>query len=291
MIPAGRRPRSLIVTGDDFGSSHEVNAAIIEAHAHGVLTSASLMVCGGAFEEAVALAKQNLRLAVGLHLTISCEKAVSSPGTIPQVVCKDGRFPGNLWQAGCRYSLKSAVRRQIALEIRAQLERFRATGLRLSHVDGHQHMHLVPAILDALVSLAPEFGIRSIRLPREEFGLAVRLDPSGFSTKALHQFYVRMLRPVNERQLRAAGIFYADRVYGFLQTGKVTERYLLDLIPRIRHRAVEIYAHPTLSPISERLGASRSQLDALLSPRVREALEAAGFCLSTYDEMSQCTDS
>ncbi len=55
--------RQLIVNADDFGASEEVNEAIIRAYKEGVLTSASLMVTGDAFEQAVRLAKENPGLA------------------------------------------------------------------------------------------------------------------------------------------------------------------------------------------------------------------------------------
>lgn len=70
----------LIVNADDFGSSPEVNRAIICAYQNGILTSCSLMVTGEAFEEAVNLAKKNPGMGVGLHLTTVLGKSVLSPG-------------------------------------------------------------------------------------------------------------------------------------------------------------------------------------------------------------------
>src|SRR5262245_26070734 len=66
----------LIVNADDFGASEEVNEAVIRAFQEGVLTSCSLMVTGGASNHAVRLAKENPRLAVGIHLVTVMGRAV-----------------------------------------------------------------------------------------------------------------------------------------------------------------------------------------------------------------------
>lgn len=275
----------MIITGDDFGSSRAVNQAILEAHRSGVLTSASLMVTGEAFEEAVEIARRSPTLAVGLHLTLVDGRSALPHREIPDLVERQGNFSLDPFLAGWRCQRNPAQARR---EIRAQLERFRSTGLKLSHVDGHQHLHLPPVVLKALGELAGEFGIRAVRLPSEELGLALRIDREGWLQKLNYSATFGTLRWSYARRLLAgAGIRFADRVYGLLQTGSVTEEYLLDLIPRIRADRVEIYSHPTLDAGARcARGASRPQLDALLSGRVREALDRAGFRLSTYAELN-----
>ncbi|MGB8698288.1 MAG: ChbG/HpnK family deacetylase, partial [Thermosynechococcaceae cyanobacterium] len=165
------KQRFAIVNGDDFGFSPGVNAAIVQAHQHGVLTSTSLMVTGAAFPEAIALAQAHPDLAVGLHLVLVCGKSALPPERIPHLVDSQGQFPDNPTQAGLRYQFSPAARQELRLEIRAQLEQFRQTGLPLAHVDGHLHLHAHPVVLDILIDLAPEFGIRVIRLPYEELRL------------------------------------------------------------------------------------------------------------------------
>ena len=76
-------PRRLIVNADDFGKSHSVNQAVIEAHTRGILTTASLMVNEPGFAEAIALARQHPRLGVGLHLTLSHGHSALPAAEIP----------------------------------------------------------------------------------------------------------------------------------------------------------------------------------------------------------------
>ncbi len=284
----GRR-RLAVVTGDDFGFSRGVNRAIIEAHERGVLTSTSLMVTGAASDEAVARARAHPRLAVGLHLVLVCGRSALPPDRIPHLVDGSGRFPFGPLRTGLHYQFSRAARRELRLEIRAQLDRFHRTGLRLSHVDGHLHMHTHPVVLRLLLELAQEFGITVIRLPSEELGVTLRLDRGRLLAKVFWSWIYGRLRRHGERRLRAAGVDFADRVYGLLQSGRMTEGYLLGLIPRIRADRVEIYAHPAITtggePLNGPPGAGEAELAALLSDRVREALASSGFDPTNYNEL------
>lgn len=277
-----------MVTGDDFGFSRGVNRAIIEAHERGVLTSASLMVTGDAREEAVRLARAHPRLAVGLHLVVASGKAVLPPEEIPHLVDPSGRFRSSPTRAGLAYQFRPAARAQLRREIRAQLERFRETGLPLAHVDGHLHLHVHPVVLDVLAQLSAEFGIGTVRLPSEELGLALELDGGGVAAKVLWSSVFGLLRRRGARRLQAAGVAVADRVYGLHHTGRVDERYLLSLVPRISAEWSEIYCHPALplegEPDNGPPGAGPVELAALLSPRVRAAIDAAGLVLAGSEE-------
>jgi len=263
------------VTADDFGASRGVNEAILRAHREGVVTHASLMITGEAAAEAVALARANPSLAVGLHLVVVCGRSALPPAAIPELVDAQGRFPRGPVASGLRYRFHGAARAALRREIREQLDRFAKTGLPLSHVDGHLHMHLHPDVLSTLVELAREHPIRAIRLPSEELSLALAFDRRGAARKIAWSWIFGRLRRHGERRLRSAGIGFSERVYGLLQTGAMTEEYWLALLPRIRASAVEIYAHPDAgSP-----GSGARELEALLSPRVRRAITDAGFQL------------
>ncbi|HEY9606321.1 MAG TPA: hopanoid biosynthesis-associated protein HpnK [Allocoleopsis sp.] len=281
------RRRYMIINGDDFGFSSGVNQAIIDAHQRGVLTSTSLMVTGQAFEEAVALAKAHPNLGVGLHLTLGKGRSVLPHSQIPHLVDLDGNFSNQPNRAGVYYQLNASARREIPLEIRAQLEKFRATGLPLSHVDGHLHMHSHPVILGALVKLADEFNIKVIRLPSEELKFTLNLDRSDLQTKLSWSFIFTGLRLYGEGVLKSRGVGFVDRVYGLLQSGRMTEDYLLGLIPQIQANVVEIYSHPAIAipgePVNSPIGLGQAELEALVSDRVRETILSSGFELTNYN--------
>ena len=285
--------RRLVVSGDDFGAASAVNAAIVRAHRDGVLTSASLMVTGAAAAEAVALARQHPRLAVGLHLVLAQGRPAAAPAVLPDLVTATGAFRDAPVTSGLRYAwtyLSRAGRAQLRREVEAQLAAFAATGLELAHVDGHLNMHLHPMVLPLLIDLAPRFRLRAVRLPREELGAALRHDRSHLLRKVAEATVFRTLAAYAAPRLRAAGIATADRVYGMHQTGHVDERYLLALIPALPTGVSELYCHPA-EGVADALAPYQAgydhagELAALLSPRVRAALDAAGIALVSYREL------
>src|ERR1700676_1854900 len=114
--------KSLIVNGDDFGYSREVNAGIIRAHREGILTSASLMVAEPARDEAVALAKENPALDVGLHLVVCMGRSVLPASEIAPVVDELGRFSNKPVLSGLKYFFTPGIRTKLIAECRAQIE-------------------------------------------------------------------------------------------------------------------------------------------------------------------------
>src|SRR5437867_12998673 len=86
-------PIRLLVNADDFGLSESVNAAVVEAYDHGILTSCSLMVAEPAAPAAVRAARERPGLAVGLHLVVAAGCAVLPPAVVPRLIDASGRFP------------------------------------------------------------------------------------------------------------------------------------------------------------------------------------------------------
>ena len=288
-INSPSRRRLLIINGDDFGFSSGVNQAIIKAHELGILTSTSLMVTGEAAKEAVNFAHNYPNLGVGLHLVLVCGKSALSPSEIPHLVDSAGNFYSDSFKAGLHYQFSQEARRELRREIRAQLEKFRQTGLKLSHVDGHLHLHSHPVVLSILTELAEEFNIKVIRLPSEELRFTLKLDKSNLPTKFLWSFVFTGLRNYGEKLLKLKGIKFSERVYGLLQSGSMNEEYLQGLIPQIQADLVEIYSHPAITITGEPLngppGAGEAELAAWLSDSVRELLEANNFELTNYNSV------
>src|SRR2546428_4173597 len=213
---ASERQRRLIVNADDFGSSEAVNAAVVRAFTEGVWTSCSLMVTGQAFEPAVGLAHAHLGLAVGIHLVTVLGRAVLPSTEIPTLVDAAGNFAANSVVAGLKYYFSPQARRELHRELSAQFEKFAATGLRLSHIDGHLHMHVHPVVFRAAVELGTRYAVRRMRVPQAEYSQAINFDRQHASTKAMYTLLFGQLARRMQRQLRASGFVYAERVYGNL---------------------------------------------------------------------------
>jgi hopanoid biosynthesis associated protein HpnK len=275
------RPQ-IILNADDFGRSPAINAAVRQAHRAGALTSASLMVAGDACDEAVALAHALPTLAVGLHLIISGGRAVLRPCQIPRLVDADGCFPDDPLRLGLRYTFDRVARRELAAEIAAQFERFAATGLPLSHVDGHQHLHVHPVVFSLLLPLARRYGASGVRVPADDLWLALRHDRRGIGAKIGWAVGLGLVGGWCARRARASGLAVADRVYGVLQSGQMTEGYVVKALGELQAPTAELYFHPSLESLGEVLGPNPDDLAALLSPTVRRVIGERGLRLATY---------
>jgi hopanoid biosynthesis associated protein HpnK len=281
----------LIINGDDFGYSEAVNRAIVTAHQNGVLTSASLMVSGDAFDHAVEMARANPDLAVGLHLVLVLGRAVLPSNQIPAIVDDRGNFLSSSFRAGLKYFFDPSARRQMRREMRAQFERFLATGLTLSHIDGHTHLHMHPTVFGELIDLCEEYGVRRLRIVKGEIVTSLRLDRRHSSSKIFWGVIFNLLGGYCEYLVRKRGFVRPEKVYGLLQSGDMNEQYLLGLLERRQRTAsIEVYSHPIAHDAGERERRENpggvAELDALVSPRVRMTIEAAGFRLATYQNLT-----
>ncbi|RNC71006.1 MAG: ChbG/HpnK family deacetylase [Desulfuromonadales bacterium] len=279
--------KELIINADDFGLSSGVNRAVVKSWREGILTSASLMVGGDAFHEAVHLAKENPGLQLGLHLTLVQGKAVGEHTGFPRICDRDGNFSNDPVHAGMRYFFIGSFRRQLHAEIEAQILRFRQTGIPLSHIDGHLNIHMHPVVFDILRELMPKHGITTFRLSREDLRENLVIDRSHTLAKMVDAFIFDRLSARCRPALDRLGIGYVTEVKGLLSSGRMTEEYLLKAIDTLGEGAREIYFHPGCLPcaeITKRMPDYRheEELSALTSPRVRELLRQKGVRLRNY---------
>lgn len=277
----------LIVTADDFGRSPEINAAVIAAHRQGILTAASLMVAGDAFDQAVELARATPTLAVGLHVVVVDGRAVLPHEKIPLLVDRQGFFADAPARVGLRYHFSRAARRQLEAELLAQFERFAATGLALTHVDGHQHLHLHPTVFDRVVPLAERFGARGIRVVADDISLAMKYDASRPMARLSWHAAFGGLRHAALRRLRRSPLAVAQRVYGLMQTGDMNERYTTMLLNHLQGESAEVYFHPTAGSRQGALGPNGVDLQTLLSPAIRQVVERRSLRLCSYADLRE----
>ncbi|MEQ5838038.1 hopanoid biosynthesis-associated protein HpnK [Paraburkholderia acidicola] len=281
MTSGARLPqRTLIVTADDFGLHTRVNEAVERAHLYGVLTAASLMVAAPAADDAVERARRLPGLRVGLHLVLADGPAQLPHAVIPDLVDAQGRFGDNMVRDGFRFFFLPQVRAQLAREIRAQFDAFARTGLPLDHVNTHKHFHLHPTVLTLILAIGRDYGMRAVRLPCEA-GAPLWLRP-----------WVALIRARLER----AGVAHNDYVIGISQTGRMDEAALLHALANLPPGVGEIYCHPAAAgdePLTPAMHAYRhtDELDALLSPRVAAAIEAAGATCGGFTDVLACNPS
>lgn len=279
--------KELIINADDFGLSSGANRGIIRAWKEGILTSASLMPGGAAFDEAVALAHENPGLQVGLHLTLLQGHGVVGREAFPHLVDEAGNFDNDPVQTGMRYYFIKPLRRRLAREIEAQIVKCRDAGIALSHVDGHLNIHMHPVVFDILSRLMPRYGITSFRLSCERLKANLSVDRQRILGKAVESFIFGRLASACRGRLDILGVRYCDEVKGLYNSGRMTEEYLLGALDTVREGLTEIYFHPGCRPCPELdrwMPDYRhdDELAALKSPRVKEKMARLGIRLRNY---------
>jgi chitin disaccharide deacetylase len=279
--------KSLIFCADDFGLDPAVNQAVEKAHRHGILSTASLMVGAPAVADAVSRARLMPRLRVGLHLVLVDGRPISPAAEVPALIGGDGEFDDNLARAGMRFFFLPKVRDQLAREIRAQFEAFRATGLALDHVNAHKHMHLHPSVAGLIVEIGRNYGMKALRVPDEPVAALRAAFPQERYPTPLYQLWAKRLR----RRLRMAGLHVNDHVFGLAWSGGMTEDRVLRLLPYLPDGLSEIYFHPAVAR-APRLAATMpgyhhpDELAALLSPALRKRVTKLGIRLVSYSDLS-----
>ncbi len=266
----------LVVNADDFGFTPDVNAGIVHAHQHGILTATTLMATGGAFDDAVRLARENPSLDVGCHFVL-CGDGHSLVAPYP-------RLPESVPKLAARVY---AGKVDVEAELEAQLRRMRAAGLKPVHLDTHKHTHLLPPVLNAIVNVARRYGIRYIRRPFDLPASMVGLPVSALGRRPT-ALGLQLLRRRFARVLAEHGYRATDHFTGFQITGRYRTQDLVSLMRCVPDGVTELMTHPgfcgeQLQAARTRLKQSRMlELEALTAPEVSEALAFNGVELTSY---------
>ena len=286
--------RRLIINADDFGLTGGVNRAIVEAHARGVVTSATLMATGAAFADAIALAKENPRLSVGCHVLLVDGTPASRAAALPSLVNGD-QFQNSLARfahAALRGRLNAS---EITVEVAAQIQKLQKAGVEVSHVDTHKHTHMFPAVLRPLLEAARQCGVRAVRNPFAplkplawaHLARRPRLWTRYSEVRALRGFFAGFRRTVAEMGMRTT-----DGSFGVLGTGALDEKLFASICGCIPEGTWEFVCHPgyndaALSGVRTRLRASReAELKLLTSADAKQTLERHGIEPISYRELS-----
>jgi hopanoid biosynthesis associated protein HpnK len=275
--------KRLIVTADDFGVAREVNDAVEAAHRGGVLTAASLMVAAPAAADAIARARRMPSLRVGLHVVLVEGRPVLPASAVTHLVDGNGLFRSNMAALGTILSFSRQARRQLAAEITAQFEAFRATGLTLDHCNAHKHFHLHPVVGGLIAAIGGRFGLRAVRIPLEPAQVLRKIErQTPWAPALLITPFALLLR----RRFRAAGLLAPDRIFGLRWSGRMTRERLSGLIRNLPNGLSEIYLHPATGPFA---GAApgyhyREELDALMAPEIVAASRDSSLRLGGFGD-------
>ncbi|MCM8760680.1 MAG: ChbG/HpnK family deacetylase [Candidatus Omnitrophica bacterium] len=276
--------KQLIVAADDFGLTGSINKGIVKAVREGIVTSVNLMPSGEAFDDALNSAKELGLAEAGAHLALTETAPVSDASRIPTIVAKDGRFYGSRNRFVPRLLLGMLDLDEVYVELKAQLDSVISSGIRVTNLSSHEHMHMLPGILDIFVKLAREYDVPAIRYPREDIS---RVPLS--AGKIYKSIVMSVLGGPAAKMIRSSGLRRPDRFLGFHDSGALTEEALLGMLASLRDGTTELVCHPGLmSPeVLDRYPFHKNcedELFALTSRRVKKSIADNGIRLIRYGE-------
>jgi hopanoid biosynthesis associated protein HpnK len=240
------------------------------------------MVGQPAAADAVARARRLPGLRVGLHVTLTGgARPLLPPQRLPDLVDADGRLPTRLAAFGWRLATRAAARRQAEHEIRAQFQWFADSGLPLDHANAHQHYHMHPFVLDAILRIGAGFGLRAVRVPFEPLWLARAVPASAPRAGWLAALGWAAGTGRMRRRIRRAGLVCNDYLFGLRCTGRLDASAICRAVDELRPGVVELYLHPATrnGPFERAAGVgpnAAAELEALMHVATRAHVRALG---------------
>jgi hopanoid biosynthesis associated protein HpnK len=292
-LTLARKPRKitsvlkLIVNADDFGLSERVNDGILQSHGSGILTSASIMANGAGFEHAIGICRAVPTLDVGIHLTLVEEEPVLRTNLVPSLIDGTGRLHRHAAIFTRRYFAGTIRLEEVECELEAQIQKVMSYGITVSHLDSHQHLHMLPQVLAITIKLAKKYGIGAIRLPRETIRRYM-FSGQGAARRMLQLLILNMFCRFGKNTNSTR----VDEFVGFFFSGNLHKNNLGKLLECLPTSGTcELMCHPGFDDASTRYGHWgyhwSNELNALTDPEMADFLRQRNVALISYRQLAQ----
>jgi hypothetical protein len=254
------QPKRLMIRCDDVGMSHTVNSAVRELIATGVPFSTSVMIACPWHLEAVDILRANPQIGVGIHLTLNSEwqhykwGPVLGAARVPSLVDSGGHF----FASEAEFTAAKVDLGEVEMELRAQIDRALAAGLRVDYLDYHMLTAVsTPELRTIVEGLAKEYGLGLSRYFGEASVSIWAADPEDKLSRLLE--HVRNTPPGLNLLVIHLGL-ETPEMSAMVDMNNESDPYRVAI-----HRQAE--------------------LDAITSPAFRRAIEDAGIEFVTYREI------
>jgi predicted glycoside hydrolase/deacetylase ChbG (UPF0249 family) len=284
--------RRLIINADDFGLAPGVNRAIVELQLAGALSSATLMANGPFFSPAVYMAFAQPALGVGCHVVLVDGSPCLHTAEVPSLVDPRNRSSFRT-TVGSFFAdlLRGRIREEeIEAEAVAQIRRIQSSGITVSHIDSHKHVHAFPRVLAPLLRAARQCGVRCVRNPFEPWWSLKATRPAG-TVRRMQVHVMRTQGRAFSRLTREHDMITADGSMGLLATGVLDDSVLRSLLRAMPTGTWELVCHPgysdrALDEARTRLRASREVERSALLAVIPEAIRNdSGLALIDFHQL------
>jgi predicted glycoside hydrolase/deacetylase ChbG (UPF0249 family) len=283
--------KSLIINADDLGADEARNRGIVEAIQAGRVTSVSVLANGDGFEDAMHTWKGlgTTNVSLGIHINLSEGKPISKGLSL--LTGQDGFFLGKkATRELLHQKVSGELENEIQREVEAQIDMLRAFGTPITHLDGHQHIHVFPPVFPIALKRASENKIPWIRVPDEPRPSLLHLIVQPDSLDEATMF--SSLGAAARSGIMLSEIESCDHFRGLYLKGKLEITLLDKLLQDLPMGLTELMVHPgRISDTPSRgffsafstLDRER-ELEALLDPAFPELMKKYEISLIPFPE-------
>lgn len=241
--------KKLIVNADDFGLHPLINAGIIKGYKEGFITSTSLMPSAPCWQEAVKLAQENPQLGIGVHLTLVGSVAPVLPAAkVSSLLDEQGLFLPDYIAFAKRFYSGSIKRSELEAELRAQIERALESKINITHIDSHQHTHVLPGINALVLKLCNEYNIIRVRIPKEAYTFT-----GGFHTgigRMIGRSGLSFCAQLAAQRADSLGLHHPQHFFGMLAGGHLNAELVGNILRQLPDGVSELMTHPGLDSVA-----------------------------------------
>jgi predicted glycoside hydrolase/deacetylase ChbG (UPF0249 family) len=246
---------------------------ILKAHETGIVSAVSVVSVGSYFKKGWAALKRS-GVDVGIHLAfVDREKALAGP--IRGLTDYNGLFLKNKIHVIPRIALKTYDRKALEKELYTQVYCLADTGISITHINSHQHLHLLPGMTQIVVEIAKYFNIPWVRIPQSNIW-----NVKGCGLNMLGH----RLRRISAR----FGLRFTDHCMGFDNSGHIDQTIFTQLLDKVKPGITELIMHPGLDA-SHMYGWGfdwQKELNALTSSTTLQHIKRLDIQLTNYSSIT-----
>ena len=280
----GPNDKVLMVHADDLGMSHSVNVASIEVLKKGLVTSASIMVPCPWFPEIAAYAREHQEADLGLHLTLTSEwkylrwRPVASPEKVKGLLDEEGY----MWRSERQTAMK-ATPQEIEIELRAQIDRALAFGIKPTHLDTHMGtLYTRPDFFAVYTRLGREYGLPvMVMRPTPEAIAYGKATGSPITEEVLQQVEAEGYAMLDYLSTGVTGKNFAERKAAY-------KKFLRELKPGVTMLIVHVGKDDAeLKAVTGSWEQRHADLLCFTDPEIEALIKELGVKLTTWREIGK----
>lgn len=282
----------LIINADDLGSDAQRNKGIFKAIEAGIVKSVSILPNGPATKDAIRLIKsmEDKKISIGIHINLSEGMPITKD--LKSIVGVNGCFlskPNALRLLSTCHDIK--LKKEIGQEMDAQIKSIIEAGVYIDHMDGHHHIHIMPAVIDIAIKKAKEYCIGWMRTPYEPFNMinTLELDEMDIQEASFFSRYAETAKVL----IKDSGINTTDHFIGLYMKGRLSPEILREVSKMLKDGITEMMVHPGYKTESDTpnpftgfsTNKREDELNALIHPDFRASLKTHHVNLKSFIEV------